>query len=519
MARRARIGGQEAFDGPESATLRKTQAVIEPTYGIGKAATYIGDQFYMKLKASQNDNTTYHIDGEGRGSVYDSGSFYRQVVSVPKVIAMEVLLPSNLADLKTGDKISIAGADWTVSEVNSFGSKSIKASRDGQEITLGNGYRINGEQSGDRNYNWKIAINRATSRRELFGLEPQTGTRDRLWIYNEDSLIGKKFTEGQELNFPSYFGGKANFDGLTYAKQTGFSIASLTSTDYPVSINGARETVTAKAIQIHTDGPKITIGNEQVDVVYIVPETSHIPSLGAFVMYKPVGEGEYRIGPSNFTISDGAGAEGLEVRANFAESSLEFTERVRPDQGNYPKQFNYLKLPWTQGSDTWRFKESDTSVSNIFYQSINDTTYSYYEPPVTTERGSQWHYVTTIDASFTYSSQIRKAQWSVVQEGGTTGIRDIGKITPAGVSVGKNYPNPFGAQGTRVPITLSKETGLSVKVFNALGQEVKTIENGANYSSGKHEFGIDLQGLPSGIYFCKVATAEGTQSVKMNYRQ
>lgn len=78
----------------------------------------------------------------------------------------------------------------------------------------------------------------------------------------------------------------------------------------------------------------------------------------------------------------------------------------------------------------------------------------------------------------------------------------------------QNSPNPFAGE-TAVQFEVAENTPLTVKVYDVIGREVATLHDGYA-SSGVHTAVFDAAGLPSGLYFCRLLTADGTvQTMKM----
>ena len=57
---------------------------------------------------------------------------------------------------------------------------------------------------------------------------------------------------------------------------------------------------------------------------------------------------------------------------------------------------------------------------------------------------------------------------------GTTGVKEPGNIVPAGFYVYQNYPNPFNPS-TVIRYNIPQTANVSVKIYNMLGQEIKTL--------------------------------------------
>ncbi|MDZ7623064.1 MAG: T9SS type A sorting domain-containing protein [Ignavibacteriaceae bacterium] len=75
-------------------------------------------------------------------------------------------------------------------------------------------------------------------------------------------------------------------------------------------------------------------------------------------------------------------------------------------------------------------------------------------------------------------------------------------FSPAEFSLAQNYPNPFNPT-TTIGFSLATDSKVSLKIFNALGQEVNSIVNG-NMTSGFHEIAFDASEFNSGVYFYRI---------------
>jgi type IX secretion system substrate protein len=92
-------------------------------------------------------------------------------------------------------------------------------------------------------------------------------------------------------------------------------------------------------------------------------------------------------------------------------------------------------------------------------------------------------------------------------------IDDPNVIYPQEFSISQNYPNPFNPS-TRFKITLPKTEKVSIKIFDMLGREVKTITNKL-YQVGIHTFTWHAHSCASGVYFIKMQAGSFYESKKM----
>ncbi|PJB01659.1 MAG: hypothetical protein CO127_02640, partial [Ignavibacteria bacterium CG_4_9_14_3_um_filter_36_18] len=86
----------------------------------------------------------------------------------------------------------------------------------------------------------------------------------------------------------------------------------------------------------------------------------------------------------------------------------------------------------------------------------------------------------------------------------------------------QNYPNPFNPS-TKIKFSvpnslLSNQSVIgsvvSLKVFDVLGREIKTLLN-EEMSSGEYEITFDGNNLASGIYYCVLRAGDYSKSIKL----
>ena len=76
-----------------------------------------------------------------------------------------------------------------------------------------------------------------------------------------------------------------------------------------------------------------------------------------------------------------------------------------------------------------------------------------------------------------------------------------------------NYPNPFNPS-TTINFAIPEATLVTLKVFNALGEEVALLVDGF-MESGIHEINFEAVELNSGIYFYRIQAGDFAQVKKM----
>lgn len=83
-----------------------------------------------------------------------------------------------------------------------------------------------------------------------------------------------------------------------------------------------------------------------------------------------------------------------------------------------------------------------------------------------------------------------------------TQVKENPTNLPAKFTLQQNFPNPFNPS-TTIQFSLREQSFVSLRVFDVLGKEVRTLVN-EHQQSGMHMVIFDRANLPSGVYFYKL---------------
>jgi hypothetical protein len=89
-----------------------------------------------------------------------------------------------------------------------------------------------------------------------------------------------------------------------------------------------------------------------------------------------------------------------------------------------------------------------------------------------------------------------------VLELNTTGVRESAPDRPLAFRLYQNYPNPFNPV-TTISYALAADVKVTLRVYNALGQEVTTLVAGEQ-RAGFNTVQWDASGCASGVYYCRL---------------
>jgi hypothetical protein len=86
---------------------------------------------------------------------------------------------------------------------------------------------------------------------------------------------------------------------------------------------------------------------------------------------------------------------------------------------------------------------------------------------------------------------------------------------PGAFLLRQNHPNPFNPV-TRIAYSLPRTSRVSLKVYDRTGRIVAVLADGV-HAPGAHHAEFHPDGLPAGLYFCRMEAGTSVQTIKMLY--
>ncbi len=210
--------------------------------------------------------------------------------------------------------------------------------------------------------------------------------------------------------------------------------------------------------------------------------------------------------PNNYTstvlYSNG---EQFQWNALTINDSAGVIDTVKPGVGNVP-----FVARMFVGSDINKNGKPEILAA---YQNVNDSltiTYQTYDSGTSKFVKDSTHAV-KLDNAINF----RMFEYD---EGGLS-VKDIGVVTPDDYKLAQNYPNPFNPT-TNIRFTLPLNKQISLKVYDILGNEVRTLLDNKDMQKGSHEVVWDgtnnyNQKVASGQYICTLKYGNFAKSIKM----
>lgn len=94
--------------------------------------------------------------------------------------------------------------------------------------------------------------------------------------------------------------------------------------------------------------------------------------------------------------------------------------------------------------------------------------------------------------------------------GGYTDVNQTDFQLPYKFELYQSYPNPFNPS-TTIKFTLAKSGNVSLKIYNIMGQLVKTVVDNEYKNQGDYNYQITMDNLSSGVYFYTLT--QGSQQI------
>jgi len=221
-----------------------------------------------------------------------------------------------------------------------------------------------------------------------------------------------------------------------------------------------------------------------------------------------------------------------------AEDEWDLRDRPEPPPiGNYISSY-FESMEWTsrsghyaadirgpgQSGYVWEFvvdnqsTKTDVSLSWILHQGLPDDWKAYLldmKDGIAKDMLSMHHMNYVDDAA--WSSQ-RRFRLVVGTDAFIQNHSEGIPLKPVEFNLFQNFPNPFNPE-TTIRYSLPKNETVEIVIFNALGQRVRNLLQGAK-QAGYHEVlwdGRDDHGrsVSSGIYFCRLQASERVTTRKM----
>ena len=176
-----------------------------------------------------------------------------------------------------------------------------------------------------------------------------------------------------------------------------------------------------------------------------------------------------------------------------------------------PNSYNFGEIMVNDGSGDARIEFQD---GNHNYNNEWDTTLAKNPANIQVKLNATFDEIRGVMFySHSYYKIVPRKNDDLVGYMETVGVNDNKSSVPVAYKLEQNYPNPFNPS-TTINYSVPKEGIVTLKIFNILGQEVKTLVN-ENKISGNYNVRFNASELSSGVYFYSLRSGNYYQVKKM----
>lgn len=155
---------------------------------------------------------------------------------------------------------------------------------------------------------------------------------------------------------------------------------------------------------------------------------------------------------------------------------------------------------WSAGNDGDMYKTTNGG-QNFYQQSI----------PVT---GGFFTDIEFVNDTLGWSVDVYVIMKTTNGGGTFVGIDPTNNTLPSGFILKQNYPNPFNPS-TDIKFELPKDNFVTIRIYNAIGEEVAVLVNNEWKVTGSYSVKFDGSNLTSGIYFYSIVAGTFRDTKKM----
>ncbi len=224
--------------------------------------------------------------------------------------------------------------------------------------------------------------------------------------------------------------------------------------------------------------------------------------------------GDIFVSSTSFGVSKGSdtGRDKYDFRKPRAVGAIPSVYFYRPEWDDGYGVFATDIRPEIQEAENWNFNVSGSlnQKSTLTFSGIEDVP-KQHDIYLLDETHSV--YINLRDKSeYSFVPVIKTSDFSVLVGNQETIFEELENLIPTEFKLGRNFPNPFNPS-TIIPVSIPKGSKLTLKVYDVLGQEIRTIYDGTK-DTGKHYFRWDgtnylNQQVAAGIYLYRLNTSQG----------
>ena len=222
------------------------------------------------------------------------------------------------------------------------------------------------------------------------------------------------------------------------------------------------------------------------------------------------------IGYWRFDENSGTSANDLSVSGNhgtLVNSVFQSEESLPVEMISF--SFSGSKLLWSTATETnnagWEIEGRQLTTDNGQQMNSEFRKIGFVAGKGTTTEKQNYSFASSI----TYNASQLQFRLKQIDSDGKFTYSNVltVNLTPESFGLSQNFPNPFNPS-TLISYQLKANSFVSLKVFDLLGREVKTLVN-EEKPAGSYSLNFSAVDLPNGVYFYKLTAGNFSETKKM----
>jgi hypothetical protein len=179
-----------------------------------------------------------------------------------------------------------------------------------------------------------------------------------------------------------------------------------------------------------------------------------------------------------------------------------------------PDTWYFLVATWEQGGQLLLYLDGQPmDTTGVPNQPMGQQPTTYYPSIGSYNQSAGAFFTGMIDDIRVYNRVLTQEEIDSLNNEGISSVEMTNALIPEEFKLNQNYPNPFNPS-TTISFSLPEVSYVSLKVFNALGEEVKTLV-AENLIAGNYKYDWSAVNLSSGVYFYRIQAGAFNQVKKM----
>jgi hypothetical protein len=192
----------------------------------------------------------------------------------------------------------------------------------------------------------------------------------------------------------------------------------------------------------------------------------------------------------------------------FGGADLYSSDFYRTTDGTNWTKMNSAPLNYWGGTQGFAASGNDlftVTDSGFFASTDNGVTWTKQNQGLPASGAQNFEAIVVLNGNVVIGTQYNGAYYRALSDFGGA---SVGNVITNSISLSESYPNPVNSS-SKINYSLISDGMASLILFDITGKQIAVLANGYQYA-GDHTTNFDGSALPSGMYFYRLTTPEGS---------